>query len=159
MLQYERPIHWLSRSTSAIICVYGTTKKSHIMYDSLLLCRLFNRDPVVASWREFMALKCFFYPGHSLTQFVRHCAEHYLSSDHEEIRMEAVRTCSCLLTPSLRVRPSSSFQGVMETFSSFSIHQSGKSFNLSPLSSMAKSFYCLKTHYFNANPSSHPLSP
>lgn len=41
--------------------------------------------------------------GHSLTQFVQHCAEQYLSSDHKEIRMEAVRTCARLLTPLLQV--------------------------------------------------------
>lgn len=44
-----------------------------------------------------------FFQGHSLTQFVRHCAEHYLSSEHKEIRMEAVRTCALLLTPLLSV--------------------------------------------------------
>ncbi len=41
--------------------------------------------------------------GHSLTPFVRHCADHFLSSEHKDIRMEAVRTCSRLLSPSLTV--------------------------------------------------------
>ena len=119
-LLYKRLVYWPSATVwkadilaqqTAIIWVYE--EKSFILYESFLPCRLFNRDPIVSSWTELMAMKCFFTPGHSLTQFVRHCAEHYLSSDHEEIRMEAVRTCSCLLTPSLRVR-SSSFQALTE---------------------------------------------
>lgn len=43
------------------------------------------------------------HPGHSLTQFVRHCADHFLNSEHKEIRMEAARTCSRLLTPSVHL--------------------------------------------------------
>ena len=42
--------------------------------------------------------------GHTLTRFISHCADNFLSSEHKEIRMEAVRTCSCLLTPTLHVR-------------------------------------------------------
>ena len=45
----------------------------------------------------------FLFPGHSLTQFVRHCADHFLNSEHKEIRMEAARTCSRLLTPSIHL--------------------------------------------------------
>lgn len=44
-----------------------------------------------------------FFLGHSLTQFVRHCADHFLNSEHKEIRMEAARTCSRLLTPSIHL--------------------------------------------------------
>lgn len=32
---------------------------------------------------------------------MRHCADHFLNSEHKEIRMEAARTCSRLLTPSI----------------------------------------------------------
>lgn len=47
---------------------------------------------------------CFLFSvGHSLTQFVRHCADHYLASEYKEIRMEAVKTCARLLTPLLNV--------------------------------------------------------
>uniref|UniRef100_A0AAQ4QZI1 Serine/threonine-protein kinase TOR n=1 Tax=Gasterosteus aculeatus aculeatus TaxID=481459 RepID=A0AAQ4QZI1_GASAC len=46
-------------------------------------------------------LGSFEFEGHSLTQFVRHCADHFLNSEHKEIRMEAARTCSRLLTPSI----------------------------------------------------------
>ncbi|KAL8588022.1 hypothetical protein ACOMHN_026139 [Nucella lapillus] len=46
-------------------------------------------------------LGSFDFEGHSLTQFVKHCAEHYLGSDHKEIRLEAVQTCARLLTPLL----------------------------------------------------------
>lgn len=39
----------------------------------------------------------FCHTGHSLLQFVRRCAEHYLSSENQQIRLESVRTCSRLL--------------------------------------------------------------
>lgn len=45
----------------------------------------------------------FDFEGHSLTTFVRHCADNFLSSDYKEIRLEAVRTCSRLLSPSQNV--------------------------------------------------------
>uniref|UniRef100_A0A8C0K4W3 Serine/threonine-protein kinase mTOR n=1 Tax=Canis lupus dingo TaxID=286419 RepID=A0A8C0K4W3_CANLU len=48
-------------------------------------------------------LGSFEFEGHSLTQFVRHCADHFLNSEHKEIRMEAARTCSRLLTPSVHL--------------------------------------------------------
>lgn len=52
----------------------------------------------------FLLFKLFvLFPGHSLTQFVRHCADHFLNSEHKEIRMEAARTCSRLLTPSIHL--------------------------------------------------------
>lgn len=35
--------------------------------------------------------------GTSLLQFVRRCAEHFLNSEQQEVRLEAVRTCSRLL--------------------------------------------------------------
>lgn len=34
---------------------------------------------------------------------MRHCADHFLNSEHKEIRMEAARTCSRLLTPSIHL--------------------------------------------------------
>ncbi|XP_069466036.1 serine/threonine-protein kinase mTOR isoform X2 [Ambystoma mexicanum] len=48
-------------------------------------------------------LGTFEFEGHSLTQFVRHCADHFLNSEHKEIRIEAARTCSRLLTPSIHL--------------------------------------------------------
>ncbi|XP_072283025.1 serine/threonine-protein kinase mTOR isoform X8 [Pyxicephalus adspersus] len=48
-------------------------------------------------------LGSFEFEGHSLTQFVRHCADHFLNSEHKEIRMEAARTCSRLLNPSIQL--------------------------------------------------------
>ena len=45
----------------------------------------------------------FDFEGHSLTQFVRHCADNFLSSEHKEIRIEAARTCSSLLQPAVNV--------------------------------------------------------
>uniref|UniRef100_A0A0P4VNQ8 Serine/threonine-protein kinase TOR n=2 Tax=Scylla TaxID=6760 RepID=A0A0P4VNQ8_SCYOL len=37
--------------------------------------------------------------GQSLMQFVRHVADHYLTSEHKEVRLEGVRTCCHLLRP------------------------------------------------------------
>lgn len=51
----------------------------------------------------FVLFSPLLHPGHSLTQFVRHCADHFLNSEHKEIRMEAARTCSRLLTPSIHL--------------------------------------------------------
>ncbi|XP_059477089.1 serine/threonine-protein kinase mTOR [Neocloeon triangulifer] len=42
-------------------------------------------------------LGSFNFDGHSLLQFVRRCADHYLTSDNTQIRLESVRTCSRLL--------------------------------------------------------------
>ncbi|PIK33482.1 target of rapamycin [Apostichopus japonicus] len=53
-------------------------------------------------------LGSFDFEGHSLTQFVRHCADNFLSSEHTEIRKEAAWTCSRLLQPSINLRSTSS---------------------------------------------------
>ena len=39
--------------------------------------------------------------AHPPLQLVQNCAEHYLTSEHRSIRMEAVRTCAALLVPNL----------------------------------------------------------
>merc|ERR1719361_1574922 len=46
-------------------------------------------------------LGSFDFEGHSLLQFVRHCADNYLHSEEKLIRLEAVRTCSALLKGTL----------------------------------------------------------
>ncbi|KAH7985997.1 hypothetical protein HPB52_025269 [Rhipicephalus sanguineus] len=47
-------------------------------------------------------LGSFDFQGRTLTSFVKHCANTYLTSEHKEIRLEAVRTCCCLLSPALQ---------------------------------------------------------
>lgn len=42
-------------------------------------------------------LGSFNFDGHSLLQFVRRCADHFLNSEQQQIRLEAVKTCSKLL--------------------------------------------------------------
>jgi FKBP12-rapamycin complex-associated protein len=37
-----------------------------------------------------------------LLQFVRRCADHFLTSEQQEVRLEAVRTCSRLLRLALQ---------------------------------------------------------
>ena len=39
--------------------------------------------------------------AHPPLQLVQNCADHYLTSEHKSIRMEAVRTCASLLVPNL----------------------------------------------------------
>lgn len=60
-------------------------------------------DPtdVAGTTLALRTLGTFDFHGHSLMQFVRHCADHFLASEHKEIRMEAVRTCCRLLAPLL----------------------------------------------------------
>ncbi|MEQ2184902.1 hypothetical protein GOODEAATRI_012712 [Goodea atripinnis] len=62
-------------------------------------------------------LGSFEFEGHSLTQFVRHCADHFLNSEHKEIRMEAARTCSRLLTPSIHLISQTAVQVVADVLS------------------------------------------
>ena len=54
---------------------------------------------------------------------MRHCAENFLASDHKEVRLEAVRTCSRLLTPLMQVfsasRLSRSFEYICGTSLSY----------------------------------------
>ena len=64
------------------------------------MCVLKNASP---SSGIILTLRLTLFSGHSLTQFVRHCADHFLNSEHKEIRMEAARTCSRLLTPSIHL--------------------------------------------------------
>ena len=44
-----------------------------------------------------------YFSGHGLIRFISNCAA-FLSSEHKGIRIEAVRTCSYLLQPTLHVR-------------------------------------------------------
>ena len=60
---------------------------------------------VKALWL-FLLISCYFCnTGHLLAHgnLVRHCADTFLASEFKDIRMEAVRTCSRLLSPSLHV--------------------------------------------------------
>jgi FKBP12-rapamycin complex-associated protein len=59
-------------------------------------------------------LSSFEFDSHTLTQFVRQCADNFLSSEVKEVRMEAVKTCCRLLTPALKLQVSPSGQ-VMPT--------------------------------------------
>ena len=56
--------------------------------------------------------------AHPPLQLVQNCAEHYLTSEHRSIRMEAVRTCAALLVPNLL--PPTIFTNPFVTFSAAS---------------------------------------
>lgn len=47
-------------------------------------------------------LAAFEYGSRPLTQFVKHCADTYLTHENKEVRLEAVRTCCHLLIPALK---------------------------------------------------------
>ncbi|XP_075220340.1 serine/threonine-protein kinase Tor [Lycorma delicatula] len=51
-------------------------------------------------------LGSFNFDGHSLLQFVKRCADHFLTSEQQEVRLEAVRTCSRLLRLAVESRTS-----------------------------------------------------
>ena len=63
-----------------------------------ILLRILSLCPA----RSMFNLRLFF-SGHSLTQFVRHCANVFLVSEYVSVRIEAVRTCARLLMPTLTV--------------------------------------------------------
>ncbi|XP_065842793.1 serine/threonine-protein kinase mTOR-like [Oscarella lobularis] len=52
----------------------------------------------------------FSFNSHTLTQFVRRCADIFLTSTHKEVRLEAVKTCCHLLVPALKLQLSN--QGI-----------------------------------------------
>uniref|UniRef100_A0A1B6E046 Serine/threonine-protein kinase TOR n=1 Tax=Clastoptera arizonana TaxID=38151 RepID=A0A1B6E046_9HEMI len=60
-------------------------------------------------------LGSFNFDGHSLLQFVRRCAEHFLNSEPQEVRLEAVRTCSRLLRLAVESASSRHSQTVTQT--------------------------------------------
>ena len=60
-------------------------------------------------------LGSFDFEGHSLLQFVQHCATHYLHSEEKLIRFEAVKTCSSLLKGTLDGLAGRKSQTVMAT--------------------------------------------
>lgn len=69
--------------THSITAVYDGAGMSHDLTNITLALR---------------TLGTFDFEGHSLTKLLRHCADNFLASDNEEVRLEAVKTCSALLT-------------------------------------------------------------
>ncbi|XP_027052994.1 serine/threonine-protein kinase mTOR [Pocillopora verrucosa] len=64
---------------------------------------LFDTLDVTSTVLALRTLGTFDFDGHLLAHgnLVRHCADTFLASEHKDIRIEAVRTCSRLLSPSL----------------------------------------------------------
>lgn len=58
-------------------------------------------------------LGTFNFEGHSLLPFVQRCADHFLTNDQQEIRIEAVQTCSSLLK--ISIQQSSETSGISDT--------------------------------------------
>lgn len=58
-------------------------------------------------------LGTFNFEGHSLLPFVQRCADHFLTNEQQEIRIEAVQTCSSLLKVS--IQQSSEGAGISDT--------------------------------------------
>ncbi|XP_074653906.1 serine/threonine-protein kinase mTOR-like [Tubulanus polymorphus] len=81
----------------------GAPKFQGPIQQSISMSNLAELQDVTSVTLALKTLGTFDFEGHSLTQFVRHCAEHFLCSEHKEVRIEAVRTCSRLLTPLLKV--------------------------------------------------------
>ncbi|XP_013416422.1 serine/threonine-protein kinase mTOR-like [Lingula anatina] len=81
----------------------GAPKSSTLPVPFLVGQGVSDAQDVTSITLALRTLGSFDFEGQYLTQFVRHCAETFLSSEHKEIRMEAVSTCSRLLTPCLNV--------------------------------------------------------
>ncbi|KAL1122375.1 hypothetical protein AAG570_003780 [Ranatra chinensis] len=62
-------------------------------------------------------LGSFNFDGHSLLQFVRHCSEHLLCNEQQEIRLEAVCTCIRLLRLAIQSSATKPSQTVTQTVS------------------------------------------
>lgn len=58
-------------------------------------------------------LGTFHFEGQSLLPFVQRCADHFLTNEQQEIRIEAVQTCSSLLK--ISIQQSSETAGISET--------------------------------------------
>ncbi|KAJ1521597.1 hypothetical protein ONE63_003248 [Megalurothrips usitatus] len=71
----------------------GLTSSSSVPYN-LSSPEGYDTQSIVLALRT---LGSFNFDGYSLLQFVRRCADHFLTSEQQEIRLETVRTCSRLL--------------------------------------------------------------
>lgn len=65
-----------------------------------------DQQDVASITLALRTLGSFNFEGHSLLQFVRRCADHFLTSETQELRLETVRTCSRLLRLALQGRRS-----------------------------------------------------
>ena len=105
LLSPSSGVHALSLSTSA--------SNSSQSSDSLP-----DKNSVVLGLRT---LGTFDFDGHSLLQFVQHCADNYLHSKEPLIQLEAVRTCSSLLKGSLLGHAGMNSPTVMTTINKVSL--------------------------------------
>lgn len=77
----------------------------HIQFpppSSTYLQSLMESSDVASITLALRTLGSFDFHGRSLMQFIRHCADTYLCSEHREIRLEAVKTCCRLLSPAVQ---------------------------------------------------------
>ncbi|XP_032242839.2 serine/threonine-protein kinase mTOR [Nematostella vectensis] len=81
----------------------GAPKSTPALTPSTSSHSLFDSSDVTSTVLALRTLGSFDFEGHLLTHvnLVRNCAETFLASEFKDIRMEAVRTCSRLLSPSL----------------------------------------------------------
>lgn len=69
----------------------------HINTNVVTINNLSDTHDVTSIVLALRTLGTFNFDGQSLLQFVRRCADHFLANEQQEIRLEAVRTCSRLL--------------------------------------------------------------
>lgn len=92
----------------------GGTPKHNISAQFAALTVATDIQPDVATIvLALRTLGTFHFEGHSLLPFVQRCADHFLTNEQQEIRIEAVQTCSSLLKVS--IQQSSEGAGISET--------------------------------------------
>lgn len=69
----------------------------HLNTNVMAISNLSDAQDVASIVLALRTLGTFNFDGQSLLQFVRRCADHFLVNEQQEIRLEAVRTCSRLL--------------------------------------------------------------
>lgn len=69
----------------------------HLSTNVIIITNLSDSQDVSSIVLALRTLGTFNFDGQSLLQFVRRCADYFLVNEQQEIRLEAVRTCSRLL--------------------------------------------------------------
>lgn len=92
----------------------GTPIKHNITMQIAALAVTAETQPDIATTvLALRTLGTFQFEGHSLLPFVQRCADHFLTNEQQEIRIEAVQTCSSLLKVS--IQQSSEGAGISDT--------------------------------------------
>lgn len=77
----------------------------HLTTNVITITNISDTQDVASIVLALRTLGTFNFDGQSLLQFVRRCADYFLVNEQQEIRLEAVRTCSRLLRLAIQSTP------------------------------------------------------